>query len=267
MVKHRRKIRTQPDKAPRANAMSLLWDGPAEATRGPKAGLCLDAIVRAGLLVVDAEGLNALTMARVAEELGVTPMATYRHVPSKEELLDLMIDAAFADAPHCSPDDWRRELSKWGRAELALFRRRPWLLQTVLQRVAMGPRWTAWLNAALTALSATSLRGSELFAAVTLVDAQVRAAAQIFVGAPGAWAENFNYVLARARQDPRLTGLTHAIARSMDEADESIEGEIQDQFEFGLERILDGIEALLRARDAADRKRDSKRSTKRTTRN
>ena len=266
MVKHRRKTRAEPDKTARTNAMSLLWDGPAESTRGPKAGLTLHAIVQAGLHVVDAEGLGALTMARVADELGVTPMATYRHIPSKEELLDLMIDAAFSDAPRCSAEDWRNELAKWGRAELALFRKRPWLLQTVLQRVAMGPKWTAWLDAALTALSSTSLRGSELFAAVTLVDAHVRAAAQIFVGAPGAWAENFNYVLGRASQDPRLTGLAHAIGQSLEEADESIEGEILDQFEFGLERILDGIESLLRSRAAGNHKSYRQRSAKRNSR-
>jgi AcrR family transcriptional regulator len=234
--------------------MSLLWDGPSEPTRGPKAGLSLDAIVQTGLIVVDAEGLSALTMARVADELGVTPMAMYRHVPSKEELLDLMIDGAFEEVPRCGAHDWRNELTKWASAELALFRKRPWLLQMVLQRVAIGPNWTAWLNAALAALSPTSLRSSELFAAITLVDAHVRAAAQIFVGAPGAWAENFNYVLRRASQDPRFAALAHVVAESADDSDENIESEIQDQFEFGLERVLDGIETLLRGRDVGERK-------------
>jgi AcrR family transcriptional regulator len=234
--------------------MGLLWDGRSEATRGPKASLNLDAIVQAGLIVVDAQGLGALTMARVADELGVTPMATYRHVPSKEELLDLMIDAAFEQVPRRGAGGWRDELTKWARAELALFRRRPWLLQTVLQRVVIGPNWTAWLNAGLAALSPTSLRSSELFAAITLVDAHVRAAAQIFVGAPGAWSENFNFVLQRASQDPRFAALAHVVAQSADDSDENIESEIHDQFEFGLARILDGIEALLRSRDPGEQK-------------
>ena len=251
MVKRRRKIRTQRvgHKAPRATAMSLLWDGPSEPTRGPKAGLSLDAIVQAGLAIVDAEGLSALTMARVADELGVTPMATYRHIPSKEELLDLMIDAAFEEVPRCGAHDWRNELTKWATAELALLRKRPWLLQTVLQRVTIGPYWTAWLNAGLTALSPTTLRGSELFAAITLVDAHVRAATQMFVGAPGAWSENFNYVLRRASQDPKFAALARVVAESASDSDENVESEIQDQFEFGLERVLDGIETFLRARD------------------
>ena len=251
MVKHRRKIRTRGagHKATRLTAMSLLWDGPSEPTRGPKAGLSLDAIVQAGLMVVDAEGLSALTMARVADALGVTPMATYRHIPSKEELLDLMIDAAFEEVPRCGAHDWRNELTKWATAELALLRKRPWLLQTVLQRVTIGPYWTAWLNAGLTALSPTTLRGSELFAAITLVDAHVRAATQMFVGAPGAWSENFNYVLRRASQDPKFAALARVVAESASDSDENVESEIQDQFEFGLERVLDGIETFLRARD------------------
>ena len=261
MVKRRRKNRTQRagQKSARATAMSLLWNGPSEPSRGPKAGLSLEAIVQTGLMVVDAEGLTALTMARVADELGVTPMATYRHIPSKEELLDLMIDAAFEEAPRCGANGWRNELTKWAKAELALFRRRPWLLQTVLQRVAIGPNWTAWHNEAMTALSSTTLRGSELFGAITLVDAHVRAAAQIFVSAPGAWSENFNYVLQRASQDPRFAALGRVVAESASDSDESVEGEIQVQFEFGLQRLLDGIETFLRARDEGRVRRPRRR--------
>src|SRR5688572_16756523 len=127
MVKCRNQSRSLSDAAKRSTAMTLLWDGPNASTRGPKAGLTLDAIVQTGLRIVDAEGLGALTMARVAAELNVTPMATYRHVPSKEELLDLMIDAAFADAPRCTGHDWRAELTKWARAELQLLSKRPWI--------------------------------------------------------------------------------------------------------------------------------------------
>ena len=250
MVKRRNQSRTTSHAAKRPTAMTLLWDGPSASTRGPKAGLTLDTIVQAGLRIVDAEGLGALTMARVAEDLDVTPMATYRHVPSKEELLDLMIDAAFADVPRCSGRDWRAELTKWARAELQLLGKRPWILQTVLQRVAIGPNWLAWVNAAFTALSSTNLRASEMFSAATLVDAHVRAVTQMMRGAPGAWSENFNHILHRASQDARFAVLARVVAESGEDSDKDVESEIQDQFEFGLQRLLDGLEAHIHARES-----------------
>jgi AcrR family transcriptional regulator len=245
--------------------MGLLWEGPSSATRGPKADLTLDAVVSAGLAIVDAEGLSALTMARVAEELGVTPMAAYRHVPGKEELLDLMIDAAFVDAPRCSARNWRIELARWARAELALLKRRPWLLQTILRRVAIGPNWAEWLNSVLTALSSTGLRGDEMFATATLVDGHVRAAAQMFVGAPGAWSASFDSVLQRASARPEFAALARVAADSASGADEKVEDAIQAHFEFGLERLLDGVDALLQARSAGGRKRSRKSRSVRAT--
>jgi AcrR family transcriptional regulator len=238
----------------RAVAMSLLWEGPSSSTRGPKADLTLDAVVDVGLAIVDAEGLAALTMARVAEELGVTPMATYRHVPGKEELLDLMIDAAFAGAPNCAAHNWRMEVARWARAELALLKKRPWLLQTILRRVTIGPNWTAWLNAMLAALSSTGLRSNEMFATATLVDAHVRATAQMFVGAPGEWSESFDAVLRHASTKPQFAALTRVVAESGREADAKVEDAIQGHFEFGLERLLDGIDVLVSARSARGRK-------------
>ena len=72
--------------------MQLLWATAHGPSRGPKPALSLEAVIDAALGIADREGLSALTMARVAQELKVTTMATYRYVPSKEELIDLMIE-------------------------------------------------------------------------------------------------------------------------------------------------------------------------------
>jgi AcrR family transcriptional regulator len=195
--------------------------------------------------IADGEGLSALTMARVAEKLNVTTMATYRYVPSKEELIDLMIDAAFSNPPTGGVGDWRRDLKSWARAELAMLQARPWMIETVLKRVAIGPNWVAWLDAAFAALTRTPLRTSEKFAAIVLIDGHVRAAAQIAFGAVGEWQENFSQVLASAVSDPRYPALGRALQDAAQEPQRSDSEQMAEQFEFGLERILDGIQSFI----------------------
>ena len=75
----------------------LLWGRRERPTRGPKPALDIERIVRAGVEVADAEGLEALSMRKVAGRLGVGTMSLYRYVPSKQELLDLMFDATLAE--------------------------------------------------------------------------------------------------------------------------------------------------------------------------
>lgn len=246
--------------------MQLLWNKPAGPTRGPRPAMTLDMIIDAALSIVDREGLAALTMARVAQELDVTTMATYRYVPSKEELIDLMVDAAFATPPSNRVGDWRVDLKAWAHEELAMLQARPWMIQTVLKRVAIGPNWLAWLDAAFAALASTPLRTSEKFAAIVLLDGHVRAAAQIALGAVGEWQENFSQVLASAISDPRYKSLGRALQESAQESQGEDAEQMSEQFEFGLERILDGIQSFIdsqptrrSSRGSLPRKRSARR--------
>lgn len=225
--------------------MQLLWASAHGPSRGPKPALSLEAVVDAALGIADREGLSALTMARVAQELKVTTMATYRYVPSKEELIDLMIDAAFANSPTRRIGDWRVDLENWAREEFAMLRVRPWMIETVLKRVAIGPNWTAWLEAAFASLASTPLRTSEKFAAIVLIDGHVRASAQNAVGAVGEWQENFSKVLEAAMSDPRYQALGRALQDAAQEPPRSDAEHMAEQFEFGLERILDGIQSFI----------------------
>src|SRR3954447_12205562 len=97
--------------------------------RSPAGGaLGVDAIVAAGIAVADAEGLAALSMRRVAAELGAAPMSLYRHVRDKDELLLKMMDAAISEvALPEPPPSWRDGLEVAARALWAGFRRHPWL--------------------------------------------------------------------------------------------------------------------------------------------
>src|SRR5829696_2426943 len=150
--------------------LALLWGSRDRPARGPKPGLSLDAIVQAAIEAADTDGLGALTMTRVAERLGVTTMALYRYVPGKDEMVDLMNDAALGPPPASTGGAWRIETARWARSSLARFHGRPWLIDSVQRRVALGPNWLGWLDAGLRALSESGLSPSEMIPTVMLID-------------------------------------------------------------------------------------------------
>lgn len=256
------KPRTSPPERPRT--IDLLWGSRDRASRGPRPGLRVETIVASAIEVVTAEGLAALTMSRIAEELDVTTMALYRYVPGKDELVDLMIDAALGTPPPPTGKGWRADLAQWVRADLEIFRRHPWLLETTISRVPIGPNWLAWLEALLTAMKDIGLTGREMISVAFLVDGHARSAAEIVLGVTStpAWAADFGRVLQTVIADNRFPALAQVAAAG---AFDKPTPEDQNHFEFGLQRLLDGIDTFIDAR-AARRRRPDRRRTKRARR-
>ena len=93
-----------------SRSLELLWGLGERPSRGPKPGLTLDRIVTAAVAVADAEGLGALSMRRVATDLGVGTMSLYRYVPGKAELLDLMLDKVAEFDADAHPEEKLAEL-------------------------------------------------------------------------------------------------------------------------------------------------------------
>lgn len=79
---------------PLEKSLQLLWEGLPEPEKGPKPKLTLEQIVAAGIELADNEGVEALSMRKLAQQLDVGTMSLYRYVPSKDDLLNLMLDAA-----------------------------------------------------------------------------------------------------------------------------------------------------------------------------
>lgn len=96
--------------------------------------LTAERITRAGIALADAEGLDALSMRRLATDLGASTMALYRHVASKDDLVALMVEAALTDAPlpDTPPRDWRHGLERAAHRDWELYHRHPWILSQVL---------------------------------------------------------------------------------------------------------------------------------------
>ena len=234
--------------------LELLWGLAEPSARGPKPTLRLDEIVRAAIAIADRSGLEAVTMRRIAEKLGFTTMSLYRHVPGKEELCEVMRDVALGEPPVPGPDaDWRAGLAQWARANMAIHHRHPWMLEMEIRRPPFGPNHLRWLDAALRILSELGLSGEDMLSVVLVVDSYVRGAARVEVGMAReqrrahSTALELERVYARSVEsvgpDERYPTLAKLVAAGVFAPQEPP----RDELEFGLERVLDGIEAMLGA--------------------
>ena len=104
----------------------FLWGKRAQPTRGPKPGLSLDRIAAAAIEIADAEGLAAVSMQRVAADLGFTKMSLYRYLPGKADLVALMVERAIGEPPTVETRALRTGLKEWSQGLLAAYLRHPW---------------------------------------------------------------------------------------------------------------------------------------------
>ncbi|KMS81098.1 TetR family transcriptional regulator [Streptomyces leeuwenhoekii] len=235
--------------------LELLWDVGPRPSRGPKPGLTLDRIVETAIRVADAEGLEAVSMRRVATELGTGAMSLYRYVPGKAELLDLMLDRVQrpGDDPEGPGDgSWRSALEAMAHGILDLYRRHPWLLQVNQARPILGPGALDGMERVLARIRPMGLTDPELVSAVIMIDGYVVGAArtQVFQEEAerrtGLTTTEF-YEAQTPVLEQVMTASRYPVISSLAEDTWS---PAFDHFEFGLQRILDGLEVLVAARRA-----------------
>ena len=235
-------------------SIAAAWGVRERSHKGPKPALNLPRIVDAAVRVADTEGLDAVSMGRVAAELGAAPMSLYRHVSAKEELLKLMVDAAWGDSPGplAPGENWRAGLSRWAWALRAGARRHPWVVRIPISGLPIMPREIAWFEDALACMGGTGLTETRKASVVMLLSGYVRnlASTEADIEAairasgldPGAWMASYPRMLRQLTDPQRFPALTAFIAAGVfDTFDDP-----DDEFIFGLDRILDGIEVLVR---------------------
>jgi AcrR family transcriptional regulator len=154
----------------------LLWGQRSEPRRGPKPSLNVERIATTAVAIADAEGLEAVSMQRVARECGVTTMALYRYMPGKAELVALMLDVGLGAPPPLEGEqgDWRTQLVDWARRLWTVFQRHPWSLAATAPVRLMGPNELRWFEIAVSALSGTNLTSDEAAQAVLAILLHVR---------------------------------------------------------------------------------------------
>jgi AcrR family transcriptional regulator len=237
--------------------LDLLWGRRKQGQRGPKPGLSIDAIVEAAIGVADAEGLDAVSMARVAKELGFTTMSLYRYVASKEELLQLMWNASAQGAETLVVEgiDWRQKLRMWAMVQREMLDRHPWITQMPMAAPPLGPNSLTFVERGLETLDGTGIADADklriigLISSYTLSEARMandaaRAASAATDGGAPSPPLSFEALLRELLDEATFPRLFR-IAWAAGIGDDPSGFDERQEFFFGLDRILDGVQTLM----------------------
>ena len=241
-------------------AVALSWGVAERPQRGPKRELSIERIVETAIGVADREGLPAVSMSRIATELGFTTMSLYRYVTSKDDVLALMQDAV-CEVPIPAEDDrgpdWRSGLRRWSMATIEVIQAHPWFPDIPISGMPLMPNNLAVLDWGLREMRDLPLTDAEKMSTALLLSSYARAAGVVERdvrqsrekgGTPPQSGEAFTAALAELVTPERFPDLAPLVA-SGGYTDTEAE---QDDFAFGLERILDGIERYITARAAGE---------------
>ncbi len=239
--------------------LDRLWSA-EEPPKGRRGGLNVDKVVTAAIELADAEGLDAVSMARVAKALGFTTMSLYRHVRSKEELLVLMMDRVMVMPPARPYAGWRDGLGDWAWDLLRMVREHPWVHYVRISPPPATPSSVELMERGLAPLAGTPLAEQDKAHLILMINGYVFWMARLETElAPGE--RSGDEASGRGSGDPETDPLVAyitvmhtlvddrwpAVKRAVDGGVFDDEGDTRDaDFAFGLERILDGIETLIK---------------------
>ena len=205
-----------------------------------KPALSRERVAGAALDLLDSQGLEALSMRRLATELGVGTMTLYHYFPSKRDLLDAVVDTAFADqAPPLLEGSWREQLRSLCEAGREALSRHPSLAQIRAAEPILRPDALRFSELGLQVLEDAGFETEEAVKAFRLLFTYTFGFALV---SPRAAEEE-----ARAAARDALASLPAEyyprLSAAVDDAAEAMAGDVV--FDYGLERILDGLEARL----------------------
>ncbi|MFJ9780422.1 TetR/AcrR family transcriptional regulator [Amycolatopsis sp. NPDC101161] len=241
--------------------LALLWrarGGAAEPTRGRRPTLTIERIVAAAIAVADADGLVAASMHRVAKELGAGTMTLYTYVPGKAELVDLMVDDVLVERRlpgpgEPRPADWRAQVALYAERTHAAYRKHPWLCEVSRVRPPLGPGQLAGQEYLLSIMDGLGLPPRQAVAAANGIGTYVDANAAL--GAENTRLERSTGQSTEAWWHQRSSFWENYFVVDAHPAmnriwlgggfDDSPKGQGEAAYEFGLNRMLDGIQAMV----------------------
>lgn len=242
-----------PQQGQRSGRKGPVWSRIRRSGQDHRPALSWQEIVTTAIEIADTEGLAALSMRRIAERLGVGTMSLYRHVPDKDDLLDLMVDEVYGmiELPEGTGGDWREALTTIAVQTRAVLRRHPWFGSAAASRSPLGPNALRHLEYTLAALDGHGLRLADIAR---------------MAGATTSYVTGFVALELAAEEEQRRDGLTEeewaasiqpyveklvasgrypTFSRLAEQEDD--ESEPDQDFLFGLECLLDGFAARIAA--------------------
>ena len=220
------------------------WRKRAEPSR-ERRPLTRDAIVDAALVLLERDGMEGLSMRKLAQELGAGAASLYWHVGDKEELLSLLLDRIVGESkvPDPDPEHWQDQLREMARAARRQFHTRRDAAKLSMGRIPTGPNSLPVMERTLAVLAASALPPRVISYAADMFALYVGAFAyeeSIDSGDPALFAE---YLRSLSPEDfPVITGL----------AEDLVAGDADERFEFGVEILIAGLEALGQRRREQD---------------
>jgi AcrR family transcriptional regulator len=208
--------------------------------------LSRDRVLRVAVEIADAGGIGSLTIRSLAQALGVKPMSVYHHVANKEQILDGIVDIVFGEIELPSPDgEWRVQIRRRCESARRVLGRHRWAIGLLESRTNPGPATMRHHDANLATFRAGGLSVELTAHAYALVDSYVygfalQEASLPFDSSNVAEVAEPMMEMFRAGEFPHMVELAteHVLKPGYDFGEE---------FLFGLDLILDGLESRLRA--------------------
>jgi AcrR family transcriptional regulator len=223
----------------------VIWMRPEHAGVGRPAQRTRDQITAAAIAIADAGGLDAVSMRRVAAELGTGAASLYRYLDTREDLLDLMVDATGAEYVFtAATGDWLADLVGIGQQARAIMRRHPWLPALVIGRAVLGPNGLLLIEHVLDILAAHPAGNGAKLEAFGMLNVVAAVFVQNELTGGSARQERnaayLQHVLA-AGQLPRLAGLLTAVPPAPPPTPPTELADPADRFADLLARIATGL--------------------------
>jgi AcrR family transcriptional regulator len=240
-----------PMTVPLPPGLELAWGiTPAPGKRGPKPAHTVDQIVETAVRLADDEGFAAASLPKIAKALGITANALYRYINSKEELLVLLAETGWGPPPGplAQAQPWRPACTAWVHAVGERYRVHPWLLDMPVRGAPATPNLLRWLEVLLDSLAGTGLGNQDILGCAILLEGYARSMATLTRNINDSTATPVQSAAVAEFLQPRLNENFPRVAAIMlagDYRDEEQATELKDDVEFGLARILDGIDAMI----------------------
>jgi AcrR family transcriptional regulator len=222
-----------------------MTDRTADSARAPRPALSRERVVEGAVALADAQGIAALTIRSLAQHLGVKPMSLYYYVANKGEILDAIVDVVFSEIELPVVDgDWRAEIRLRATSARHVLRRHSWAIGLLESRMSPGPATLRHHDAMIATLRGAGFSIELTAHAYALIDSYVygfavQEAALPFDGPDDVGAVTGAMVAQFSTAEyPHLVELAteHVLRPGYDFGDE---------FDFGLDLILDGLDRRL----------------------